>query len=452
MKFYKLIAVLILSFSINAKAQIITTIVGNGTYGYSGDGGQATNAQLWDPAGIIVDTLGNIFIAEQSNNRIRKIDFTGIISTIAGSGTSPNNYGYSGDGGAATLAKLDEPTGIIFDKQGNLYIGDQYNYCVRKISTNGIISTIAGTGVQGNSGDGGQATAAQLANTGGLIFDKLGNLYIGEGNGSYKVRRVDTGGIITTFAGIGIQGNNGDGGAATLAELNVPDWFSIDRLGNFYICDEINNNIRKINTAGIITTIAGGGSSLGDGGQATAASFATPEMITMDTSGNLYVADYLNNRIRKIDTAGIITTVVGNGTASYSGDGGLASAAGLNGPFGITFDKQGNLYITDRGNSVVRKVSGLSNTNGITQLGIQNAELNIYPNPNNGNMFISYKIINDAVMEITDLNGNIIHSYILSANSIQLQIKNDDLQNGVYLYRVIGKENIIHQGKIVVIK
>jgi type IX secretion system substrate protein len=452
MNYHKLIAVLILSFSLQAKAQIIFTIAGiAGTYTYSGDGVQATNAGLWGPAGIIVDSSGNIFFADQDNNRVRKINTAGIITTIAGNGFgSPSGGGYSGDGGAATLAEFYEPTCLVFDKQGNLYVSDQLNHCVRKINTNGIISTIAGTGVQGYSGDGGQATAAQFTNTSGLIFDKSGNLYIGD-LGNSRVRKVDTAGIITTFAGTGVQGNSGDGGAATLAELNAPTYFVIDILGNFYLSDEANNNIRKINTAGIISTIAGNGnlSYSGDGGQATSAALASPQVITMDTLGNLYVADYLNNRIRKINTSGIITTVVGNGTASYSGDGGLASAAGLNEPFGITFNKQGNLYITDSENSVIRKVSGLENTTGINQFANNNIQVNIYPNPNNGNMFINYKITNDAVMEITDITGNVVGVYNLKSTENKSEIRNDNLCNGIYFVQIKTAEGIV-TNKIVI--
>jgi NHL repeat-containing protein len=193
MKVKIFISFLLLVVCIYAQAQIITTVCGSGTGGL-GDGGQATNAQLMNPAGIAFDAVGNLYIADESNPRIRKINTAGIISTIAGNGT----VGYSGDGGAATLAEFTDPTGLVFDNAGNLYIADQYNYCVRKINTNGIISTIAGTGVEGYSGDGGQATVAQLSNTSGLTFDKHGNLYFGDNN-NHVIRMVNTAGIITAL-------------------------------------------------------------------------------------------------------------------------------------------------------------------------------------------------------------------------------------------------------------
>jgi len=415
-----------LLFNLKAQTQVITTIAGvAGTYTCGGDGGQATDANLWGPSGIVIDTIGNIFVAEQFNYRIRKINTAGIITTIAGNGTA----GYSGDGGFATAAEFKMPTGLAFDRYGNLFVSDQANHCVRKINTNGIISTIAGTSVQGYSGDGGQATLAQFTNTSGLFFDKLGNLYIGDlGNGC--VRKVDTNGIITTFAGTGTQGNSGDGGQASLAKLNAPAFFLIDSFNNFYISDEVNNNIRKINSSGIISTING------------ISSIYEPEMIALDRAGNLYVTDYGNNRIIAINALETFSnTIAGTGIAGYSGDGGVATAAQLNEPLGIAFDAMGNLYITDSENSVIRKVSNVGQMTGIHQFMDGNEQLLIYPNPATNKVHIDVKGIKE--IQLYDLLGN----EILSANENDIDLSG--LTNGVYFIRASTKENNYTQ-KIVV--
>lgn len=401
-----------LLFNLKAQTQVITTIAGvAGTYTCGGDGGQATDANLWGPSGIVIDTIGNIYIAEQSNYRIRKINTAGIITTIAGNG----NAGYSGDGSFATTAELKMPTGLAFDRYGNLFVADQLNYCVRKINTNGIISTIAGTGILGYSGDGGQATAAELNNTGGVAFDKYGNLYIGVG-GNRVIRMVNTAGIISTIVGTGTQGNNGDGGQASLAELDLPAFIVTDTSnGNLFLSDEGNNNIRKVNSLGIISTISNG------------SGIYEPEMIALDAAGNLYIADYGNNRIVMMNTLGTFSTIVGTGTAGYSGDGGAATAAKLNEPFGIAFDAIGNLYITDMENSVIRKVSNVGQMTGLRQFTDNNVQLLIYPNPANTKVYIDAKGIKE--IKLFDLLGN----EIISTKENAIDVSN--LSSGVYFIR-----------------
>jgi sugar lactone lactonase YvrE len=219
----------------------ITTIAGTGGYGGSGDGGPATSAQLWDPRGVAVDSDGNIYIADPGNYRIRKVDSSGNITTFAGNGTP----GYSGDGESATSAQLNNPNGIAVDSLGNIYIADQYNYRIRKVDSDGKITTIAGNGTPGYSGDGGPATSAQLYNPSGVAVDSDGNIYIADNN-NYRVRKVDSSGKITTFAGTGTAGYSGDGGPATLAQLNWPYGVAVDSVGNIYIADRSNNRIRKV--------------------------------------------------------------------------------------------------------------------------------------------------------------------------------------------------------------
>ena len=332
---------------------VITTVAGNGTVSYSGDGGAATNATLTDPYGVTVDSGGNLYIADYGNNRIRKVGTNGIITTVAGNGTN----GYSGDGGAATNATLSDPYGVTVDSGGNLYIADYFNNRIRKVGTNGIITTVAGNGIDGYSGDGGAATNAALSNPDCVTVDSGGNLYIVD-NFHNVIRKVGTNGVITTVAGNGSYGYSGDGGAATNAKLNDPTGVTVDSGGNLYISDYENNRVRKVGTNGIITTVAGNGTQgySGDGGAASHAQLYHPTSVTVDSGGNLYIADYENNRVRKVGTNGVITTVAGNGTQGYSGDGSMATDAQLNYPADVSVDSISNLYIADYGNNRVRKV------------------------------------------------------------------------------------------------
>jgi sugar lactone lactonase YvrE len=331
----------------------IITVAGNGTLGYSGDSGAATSAELYDPSGVAVDSLGNIYIADMYNHRIRKVSTSGIITTVAGNGT----YGYSGNGGAATSAELYDPSSVAVDSSGNIFIADSNNHSIRKVSTSGIITTVAGNGTYGYSGDSGAATSAELYDPSGVAVDSSGNIYIADVS-NQRVRKVDTSGIITTVAGNGAYGYSGDSSAATSAELFYPRGVAVDSSGNIYIADLNNHRIRKVSTSGIITTVAGNGTYgySGDSGAATSAELYNPSGVAVDSSGNIYIADVSNQRVRKVDTSGIITTVAGNGTYGYSGDSGAATSAELNGPYGVAVDSSGNIFIADLNNNRIRKV------------------------------------------------------------------------------------------------
>ncbi|MDU0458509.1 MAG: hypothetical protein RW306_07200 [Geobacteraceae bacterium] len=340
-----------------ANSGIITTVAGNGTAAFSGDNGPAVSASLYDPMGVTVDSAGNLFIADRSNNRIRKVaSVSGVITTVAGNGTA----GFSGDNGVATSASINNPYGVTIDSGGNLYIADQ-SFRLRKVAAeSGIISTVAGNGIATFVGDGGAATSASLTYLRGVTVDSAGNLYIADA-GNYRIRKVAAdNGIITTVAGNGTP-TVGDNNSATSASLNNPDAVTVDSAGNLFIADTSNHRIRKVAVdSGIITTVAGNGIAAyaGDGGAATEASLNFPKAVVIDNAGNLYIADQSNHRIRKVDTgSGIITTVAGYAGAAFTGDGGAATAANLNTPRGVTVDNSGNLYIADTSNSRIRKVA-----------------------------------------------------------------------------------------------
>ncbi len=291
----------------------------------------ATSAQLAAPSGIALDASGNLFIADSGNNRVRMINPKGVITTVAGNGTA----GFSGDSGAATSAQLNGPVGVAVDAAGNLYIADVTNYLVRKVS-NGVITTVAGNGTGGFSGDGGPATSAQIYNPyelkvdaiNNLCVDAAGNLYIAD-SGNNRVREVTPAGVITTVAGTGTGGFSGDGGPATSAQLHGPTGVTVDAAGNLFIADSANHRVRKVTPTGVISTVAGNGNVIffngtfptfgfgGDGIPATLAQLYYPNGVTVDAAGNLYIADSGNNRVRKVTPNGIITTIAGNGLSGF---------------------------------------------------------------------------------------------------------------------------------------
>jgi uncharacterized protein (TIGR03437 family) len=410
---------------------IITTVAGNGTSGASGDGGPAASAQLSYPVSVAVDASGNLFISDSGNSRIRKVSPAGIITSVAGVrypaglavDSSGNLYiassgydrifklfasgggstfagtgdtGFSGDGGPAASAMLNWPVGVAVDASGNVYIADSLNNRIRRVSPDGIITTIANGNAAYNSGDGGPATSATLSFPHSVAVDGSGNLYFPDG--ASRIRKVSAGGTITTLAGNGTQGYSGDAGPATSAQLSDPIGVAVDASGDVYIADRGNNRIRKVAPSGIITTVAGTGKQgfSGDAGPATAAALANPRGLAVDAAGNLYIADHDNGRIRKVSTNGVIATVAGGGaqsSISFTGDGGPATSAFLNHPAGVAVDGSGNLYIADSGYSRIRKVPSSGTITTIAGGGTQgrgdggpavNAELSLAAPPMGG--------------------------------------------------------------------
>ena len=387
------LVLLLLTVEVGAQSPVsyrFDTFAGTGEDGFGGDGGPATEAILDSPTGVTVDGAGNLYIADLENHRIRKVDAAGTITTVAGTGES----GYGGDGGPATEARLDEPSGITVDGAGNLYIADTWNHRIRKVDAAGTITTVAGTGETGFGGDGGPVT--------------------------------------------GWYGFGGDGGPATEAILPYPYGVTVDEAGNLYIADGVNHRIRKVDAAGTITTVAGTGESGwwaggfgGDGGPATEARLDTPTGVTVDGAGNLYIAGFQNHRIRKVDAAGTITTVAGTGEGGFGGDGGPATEARLTWPCRVTVDGAGNLYIADLGNHRIRKVDAAGTITTVAGTGIGDgwpateAQL-IWPYgvtvDGGGNLYIAdtgynrIRVLTPSVPLVLDGTGNIAGENIQHPN------------------------------------
>ena len=339
----------------------ISTVAGNGTFGSSGDGGPATAASIGSPEGVFFSPAG-LHLLDDAGPRVRHVNLAGTISTVAGGGLSD-----PGDGGPATDALLPDPEQVIRDRSGNLYFSAGHR--IRRVSTLGIITTVAGTGTAGFSGDGGPATAAQIARPHGLALDLNGNLYFGDCD-NHRIRRVSQLGVITTVAGSGSVGYSGDGGPATAAEMSCPADVLVDQWGRLFIASNDNNVVREVDlVTGTISTFAGTGTAghTGDGGPATAATMRGPQGLAVDGAGSVFIAEAYNHIIRKVAADGTISTVAGIATGAgnensgvFSGDGGPATLAELNGPRDVALDHpSGDFYIADRYNNRIRKVEAL---------------------------------------------------------------------------------------------
>jgi len=423
-------------FLSQAQENFITTVAGNGTSVYSGDGGQATNASFVYPECICSDHFGNIYVADVLGNRIRKIVLsTGIITTVAGNGTC----GTLGDGGPATDAILCNVQGICSDTSGDIYFGDGDNSHprIRKVtSSTGIITTIAGNGIYGHRGDGGPATDAEFEYPTGLLMDKNGELYVAD-IGSNTVRKISLTGIITNIAGNGTAAYSGDNGPAISAGLNEPCEVGLDSYGNIIITDYLNNCLRKVDaTTNVITTICGNGlpGYTGDGGPASNAKLNEPYGIYVDKNDNIIFSDCNNAAIREIESStGIINTVAGCGAAGFSGDGGPAIDADIQ-PADVCLDSFGNMYIADFLNYRIRKVYNpvlaVKSPRGSLK------EIDAFPNPAHNLLFIENAKDNDIT--VFNVIGQEVYKGVISSNTETIDISG--FANGMYVIRFVDAE------------
>jgi len=332
---------------IDRTTTLVSTIAGDGTFGYTGDGGPATSAELGQPWELLYDSSKNLYISDVGDNVVRIVNSGGTINTFAGDGVA----GFSGDGGPAIKAELNIPSGLAIDAGKNVYIADRLNHRVRKVDTTGTITTFAGDGNTGYSGDGGPATSAAIGNPRGLKV-KSGTLYISN-SGRSRVRNVVLNTqIINTYAG-SFTGYDGDGHSLTSSQFFGGSALFFDRTGNLFLNDSFNGRVRKAVSGNMMTL---GGGYLGDTKVATSAALYVPEAVAFDKHGNYFIADYAGNRVRKVSATGKITTVAGTGVSGYSGDGGPATSAMLYFPAGVVVDSNLNLYIADQANNVIRKV------------------------------------------------------------------------------------------------
>ena len=431
-----------------AKAQsgYITTIAGNGVTQYIGDGYPATSLSLATPSGMCIDAAGNVYSTDFASHRIRKITPTDSIYTIGGTGVG----GYTGDNGQATNARVDRPYGITIDTSGNLYIVDMYDDVVRKIAkATGVVSTICGIGIGGYYGDNGPATAAHMEQPTGICIDNTGNLYIAD-KGNNRIRKISTStGIITTVAGTGTMGYGGDDSLATAAKLSNPTGACIDNITNdLYIADYNNHRIRKVDGAtGIITTVAGTGIAGygGNAGLAVNAQLTQPNAVYMSKQGNLYISDYGNNVIRIVDHDHIIGTIAGNGNYGYSGDGGPAPHCTFIGPLAVCTDDMENIYIADGTNSAIRKVQfspvGISSINRVVPL-------TVYPNPTTGVCVIDADILLTGTAQAVVCNtlGMTVYTAVVSEPKHRIDLS--EMPSGVYYIRLLSGEEV-KVGKVI---
>ncbi len=425
-------ASVVFSVSAMAQGQKIMTLAGTGITGFSGDGYSASGANFNGPTEVVLDNAMNLYILDYNNYRIRKVNTAGIVTTVAGNGI-PGNTGNCTLGTTAEIAAIS----IAVDRRNNLYFTDQSNAIIRKVNALGIISHVAGTGAMGYFGDGVSATLAKFKQPQGIAVDDTGNIFIADA-GNHVIRRIDTFGKITTIAGTpGSAGYFGDGGLAIYAQLDSPWAVKVDHRGNIYINDFKNNVIRKIDTAHVITTFAGTvgvyGNS-GDLGLASLASLNMPRGLGIDTFNNLYIADALNNVIRKVDTFGIISTVAGNGWFGFGGDYGYALGANFKNPYGVAVDVYGSIYIADANNQRVRKTFS---TDGVERIAVSNG-VAAYPNPFSGQVVVTGVEKTDKV-EMYDVLGRLVNGTWEAGADNRRSFTTSGISSGIYLLKVSGE-------------
>jgi hypothetical protein len=428
----------VLLFASQVAGQVIVTVAGNGMGGYSGDGGPATNATMNQANDLAFDKDGNFYFSDDGVPRIRKVTPAGIITTVAGNGSS----GYCCDGYPATLAQLKGGGGIAVDKWNNIYYADGSDHRVRKITVDGIIHTIAGTGVAGYNGDGIPATDAQLNIPEGIAVDDTGNVYIGD-RLNYRIRKINTSGIITTIAGKGVAAFTPDGALADTSAIIGVSCLIVDNQGNVFLPD--NNRIRKIvNGTGVLTTVAGNGTSgySGDGGSATFASISTIKF-TVDSVGNLYLSEGAPERIRKVSTDGTITTIAGTGAAGLENDGAPVLLARLHTPCGIAFRPAGELHYVDKSSARIRKIT--PKWDAASDMQLSGDALQLFPNPARDIVTITSRV--QLTYTLTDVTGSVVTNGTIATGTQSIPV--GYLPSGIYFITTTSPQGIRRVQKIV---
>lgn len=409
--------------SVLAYSQNISTIAGTGVAGFGGDGGPATAAHLANPQKAVADASGNVYISDYSNNRVRKVSTSGIISTVVGDWACDT----TGDGGPAVAAKICHPMGLAIDAPGNLYIADFGTSVVRKVSPTGIITRFAGNGALAYNGDGGAATLAAIGNPVGLAVDAVGNVFIADGKFDV-VRKVNTSGIISTVAGNGITGSAADGALTTSSPLNGVRGVAVDAAGNLYITETLSFLLRKVNTSGILSTVSAG---------------VDVWDVALDAAGNIYWTDWGGDRVfRMHDTTRSI--IAGNGTAGYTGDGGPATLATFDGITGISVSTAGYIYVADVGNHCIRKFA--SGTVGVPEK--EQLTASACPNPTTGKFVITLPYGGNKQVTIVDVLGRTVLQEVSESEELDADLTGE-VPGSYFIAVTTGKG--VYRGQLVVV-
>lgn len=393
-------------------AQNVTTFAGSGLPG--SDDGVNTTATFNYPKDLVFDVVGNAYVVDYYNHKIRKITPSGEVTTFAGSGTPGDNDEIG------VLASFKFPTGITIDSNGNLFVADRGNRKIRKITPLGEVSVFAGTGVYGNNN--GQALLATFGTLNDLAFDNLGNLFVVE---DYLIRKISQAGVVSNFVGSGIYGNIN--GVGSLASFNLIYGIDIDSLNDIYVSDSGNHSIRKVTPNGIVTTIAGTGSYGNNNGIGTLASFFYPAKLQVASDGNIYVADSNNHTIRLISSNGLVSTFAGSWISGDNDD--LLNLATFSFPNSVTIDSNGNFYIADLNNNKIRKITQTLHNHLFNNINY----VQLYPNPSSDIIQINI-LENNGKLEIYDMLGNKLRSDILETTTNKINI--NSLINGIYLFKI----------------
>jgi sugar lactone lactonase YvrE len=422
----KIFTVFILLIACNGYSQsnyvpnvTVSTFAGSGTSGHTD--GQGTTASFHEPEGVDVDDSGNVYVADAYNNEIRKITPGGLVSTLAGSTIQGSTDGQG------TVASFSYPGGVAVDASGNVYIADSGNNEIRKITPGGLVSTFAGSTTPGSTD--GQGTAASFYFPTGLAVDASGNVYVADYFNNL-IRKITPGGLVSTFAGSTTGGYTD--GQGTAASFNNPDGIALDANGNVYVTDYGNFLIRKITPGGLVSTFAGSGNQGNVDGQGIAADFYGPRGVAVDASGNVYVADSDNNEIRKITPIGLVSTLAGS-TSSGSTNG-QGSSASFSWPTGVAVDASDNVYVTDGLNNEIRKIT-IASTTTPTLNDIKRSSISIFPNPAKDLLNINLSDVN-GTLSISDIQGSLVLTQ--AVNGKQVQLSTASLQNGIYLLNVVS--------------